>query len=832
RLPIMYLLMGALVIGASFVHERWFAKLPRRGMLIGLCLFGAAGGAVLWLLAASKAVWLLGVIYVWTGALATVLLLQFWLLASEHFDVHDAKKSYARIAAGGVVGAVLGAALARGLLALLPTRHLILGSAVQLLVAAAVLLHSRGPESRVESLSREPTDSQPEAPEHVEDGYAWRVIGLVAVLTVAATFADFQFKSSIQQSLPKRELAPFLASFGLVVNLLALAFQLLLAPLLLRKVGVGRSLRVLPGALLVSGVGAMLLPGLGGSALLKGADGSLRHGLHQAATEILFLPLSDVERSRIKTWAAAFGRRAAQAFGSVVLLALISLANAELTARAACIVLSAFALWLSFGIQGRYVERFRIRIRTGTLWTAKEAPEPDRYALLMLVEALASQDSRESLAALRMLAQLQRTDLIPARVLADPRPPVVLEAVGLLRGDPRRSVRQAIRDLAEHRSPEVRAASLRHARATRFQTQIIEPHLTDAHAEVRAAARVLSLVRRAGRGSARACRALNRLSRDGSRPEKLALAARVAELRQSGEIAQQLARDTRREVRVALAEGLLQGPREEHLPALVQLLIDRKARPCAQRALVLLGETAQAALARTLASESVDSQIRLHIPRSLSRFPEASVTDLLLRLLTQETDEAVSYKLLRALGTVRNHHPEHSMDAELLETCIGRELAQLRQHRVAATRLTEFFGREPADDAAQLLLSLVLEKRDRALLRLSRALHIWDPTQQFESLYAGLTHDEPELRAASLEVLLNLLPGEWGDEIARYVDGEPEADSEGDRQSVLTELSSSAGVVGVFAREVVHRLHRLPLLGSEAAIRHPAPHGGLANVAE
>ncbi|MCA9645925.1 MAG: hypothetical protein KC492_34780, partial [Myxococcales bacterium] len=459
RLPLMYLLMGGLVIGASFVHERWFAKLPRRAMLIGLCLVGAAGSSVLWLLAAARDVWLLGVLYVWTGTLATLLLLQFWLLASEHFDVLDAKKSYARLAAGGVVGAVLGAALARTALAWLPTRHLILGSAAQLVLAAGLLVHRKSGTSAAESISaRESVDSDAEG-EPEQDGYAWRVIGLVAALTVAATFADFQFKSAIQTSLPKHELAPFLASFGLVVNLLALAFQLLIAPFLLRRVGVGRSLRVLPGALLLGGLGSMLVPGLSGTVLLKGADGSLRHGLHQAATEILFLPLSGQERSRIKTWVAALGRRAAQAAGSVLLLALIPLANAEMTARVGCVALSAFALWVSFGLQGKYVERFRNRIRTGTLFQTENAPEPDKYALLMLVDALNSKDSEESIAALGMLAQLGRTDLIPVNALQDSRPRVVLEAVRLLRNDPRSEVRQAISELAEHASPEVRAAS-------------------------------------------------------------------------------------------------------------------------------------------------------------------------------------------------------------------------------------------------------------------------------------------------------------------------------------------------------------------------------------
>ncbi|MCA9626328.1 MAG: hypothetical protein KC766_01625, partial [Myxococcales bacterium] len=53
RLPIVYLVMGGLVVAASYLHERWFARLPRRAMLVSLLLIGAAGNGALWLLAAA-----------------------------------------------------------------------------------------------------------------------------------------------------------------------------------------------------------------------------------------------------------------------------------------------------------------------------------------------------------------------------------------------------------------------------------------------------------------------------------------------------------------------------------------------------------------------------------------------------------------------------------------------------------------------------------------------------------------------------------------------------------------------------------------------------------
>ncbi|MCA9628119.1 MAG: hypothetical protein KC766_10655, partial [Myxococcales bacterium] len=622
-------------------------------------------------------------------------------------------------------------------------------------------------------------------------------------LTVAATFADFQFKSGIQAALPKRELAPFLASFGLVVSLLALGFQLFVAPFLLRRAGIGRSLRVLPAALLLGGLGSMLAPGLVGTVLLKGSDGSLRHGLHQAATEILFLPLSDAERGRIKTWVAAVGRRAAQAVGSVALLVAMPLVDVELAARVGCVILSAVALWLSVGLQREYVERFRACIRAGTLWGSTEAPLPDRNAIATLVQALDSKDPGETVAALDMLGDLGRSELVPPRLLRDPRPRVVLGAIRVLRRDPRPDVRERIRRLAEHDSAEVRAASLRHARATRFQTQIIKPHLSDSHADVRGAARVLTLVRRAGRGSARALRSLEHLSRSGGPAVRLAIAARITEIHPSGEIAQTLSRDDDRSVRVALAEGIRQGPRAEHLEALVQLLADRKARPSTRSALLELGGEAHVALTRAMRMQGLDPQIRLHLPRTLCRFPDPSVLDDLLDQLVRERDSAVSYKLLRALCSARNQHPEHALDPDLLQTCVRRELDSFRMATRALAALRQ--GVETSDLAAQQLTKLLAEQRERALLRVFRALHVWEPTEDFETLYEGLTHRDPSLRAASLEVVTNLVPAEWGEEIEQSMGEEPALGEALDVGQVLEELRRAPGVLGAFAREFARR---------------------------
>jgi ATP/ADP translocase len=96
--------------------------------------------------------------------------------------------------------------------------------------------------------------------------YLRNLAGLVLAGTVTLTLADYIFKSYVAQNVPAEELGSFFAVVYGVLNLLALLCQIFLVGLLLRTLGLHRSLWVLP-SLLVLGAGGVGL-GLGVAAAL------------------------------------------------------------------------------------------------------------------------------------------------------------------------------------------------------------------------------------------------------------------------------------------------------------------------------------------------------------------------------------------------------------------------------------------------------------------------------------------------------------------------------------------------------------------------------------
>ena len=115
------------------------------------------------------------------------------------------------------------------------------------------------------------------------DPYLKRLLVVATIGPIVAMAVDFAFKSIVSQTVPRADLGPFFARYNAVVNGVALAVQLALAPRLLQSVGVVRVLCLLPSTLGVAAAGLAVAGGLPAALLLRGIDGTLRHSVHRAA---------------------------------------------------------------------------------------------------------------------------------------------------------------------------------------------------------------------------------------------------------------------------------------------------------------------------------------------------------------------------------------------------------------------------------------------------------------------------------------------------------------------------------------------------------------------
>ncbi len=770
KLPLTYIAIAGLALVVGALNRRLLARFSPRRLLAATLLAGAAITSAFFVLLDPADPVALGAFYVWVGLLATMVVLQFWLQLAAVFDVGQAKRVFSIVGAGGLVGATAGSLAASVVLAVADARMLML-AAVVCFVAAAILPagFSKPPEPAAPRRAAPRERARP-----LRSPYLGRLFVVALASAVLITGVDYLFKASVAAEYSDASgLGVFFARFYAVINAISLVVQLALAPRLLRTLGVHRTLLLLPFAMLFGAVGFAVVGGLVPAVLLKSADGALRHSVNRTGNEILYLPLASDVRARFKSFVDAVGQRGGQALASVLLLGATFVGAQHQHIAVALVVLAGVWLIAVRSIEPHYLELFRRQLREGKVDTNIPVPELDLGSLEALVAALSSPDDNEVVAALDMFEAFKKTNLIPALILFHPSSAVVRRAFDLFYATERTDVLRVAERLLEHPEPDVRAAALRIFASAGAQDEArLAECVHSEHPELRAVA--LAWQARRGLASDEAVRAgLDRLVTSEDVRDRLAAVYAVRDAPpRFADVALRLAEDTDYAVPPRVALAMAEAPTPEYLPALVRLLAHRSGRGAARVALVKLGAPALDALQAALEDPTAPRPVRLHVPRTLSRFDEVRAWDILLARLLVEQDDRVLFKILRALTRMRMDGRDGAFDRGVLIERTQRLVEQAvtaLSWRLCIARYLELYA-SAKTPAAQLLLQLTEEKESGAMYRAFRLLSVIEPGDDFRMIYFGLRSEDAKTRASSRELLSHVVEPPLRDLLLAMVD--------------------------------------------------------------
>jgi hypothetical protein len=758
RLAIVYLLIAVVAVGLA--QAPWGRR--RASGAFGLSrLLGLGAGVTLafWLLGPWQSPLGLYALYVWTGLLGSLAVLQFWIVLGDLYTLTQAKRLYSLVWTGSLLGATLGAAAARLLAGRATASLLVLAAAVLLgLTALGPALALGRAEGRSAARPR-PRGSMAEGIAILrDDAYVRSLAVLALVSTVALTLGDYVFKSAVARAVPKEELGAFFGGFYALLNLVALAAQVAVGGWLFRALGLHRVLWVLPALVFVGAAGVALGGGLVAALFLKGADGSLRNSVHRTGGELLYVPLKDVVRARAKPLIDLVGQRGGQALASLLILSESVLARGDaVLAGASAAVSLVWIAWVS-DLKGLYLDVFRAALREGTLRPAVDLPAVDLVSLETLFGALNSADDHEVLAAMELLADEGRARLIPALILYHPSQRVVFRALDLFAADGRTDFLPVAERLLRHADAEIRAAALRARTRVRPEESLLRSAGSDPSPLVRATA-VAGLVAGGWEGDeARA--SLDRLLAEGGVETSLALARAVAAQPSDAfeDVLLRLADGASVPVliQVARAMGAVRSPR--FLPALLGLLERREVRAEARASLVAYGEVGLDFLDRQLGDPALPVELRRHLPRTIALFDAPRAAAVLARHLLDEPAGAVRYRILRGMNRLALHADVEYDPGQLSRAATATAEGVLR---VVHWRTVLERGAKEREERAtaghELLVQLLRDKEEQAVERLFRLLALQHRSEDFKGIYRGLRAADPRTRASSRELLEHVL---------------------------------------------------------------------------
>ncbi len=742
-----YIVMaGAALLAVAIVHRRGRLHRPR-DVLIAFLVLATAGTTAL-ALTIPLAPALVFVLYVWTGFVATLVVPSFWTAIDRSLRITEAKRVFGMIGAGGVLGAMVGSALASVLGRFVDARYLVSAGACAfgLATLTAIVLC---PRTEVEEIPAK--RSRAEALSRSSRRYVQILLALGLLSTIVLTLGDLTFKWVMAERLPVRDLASAFGAIYTGLNALGLVIQLAVTPRLLARWGVGGALTVLPLLLVASALGFAITGALIAVVALKLGDGSLRHSLHRVGSEILYLPVPAAVRDGWKLVADALGQRGGQALAALLVFASVSVGTTVRGLAALTVLAGMGWLVLLVIVRRAYIAQFRDTLQAGEIQRDVALPALDADSVARLDESLSSPDEVEALAALELLARHRG---IPALVLYHPRPAVVRRALSLLDGALPMNVARVLGHLLGHADPKVRAAALAASIRTGGSRDRLVAALDDPDLEPRAVA-VAGLAQH-GDDVEPSLAALV----DGPPTAQLALACAIAFMpgpRFREVLAELLARGDPATMRQVLRVWA-HAPELADRPTLLRLLADARVRSDVRAGFLALGRTGLVTLIEALDDPATPDAVRRHLPGTISHFRTVSAAAAMVARLPHEPDGRTEVKLLRALGRMRADDPELPIDPAPVRSYLTRAIRDAARYATLADYLDQH--RDDASSSATLIADLLAEKRRNSVEHAFRALGILYPRAGLRSAHDAFATGDEARRSAAREIVAALLTAE------------------------------------------------------------------------
>ena len=760
RLTFVYALLAGLALVSAQANAAFVNRFGRRNALVFTLLGSAYGTVILYLLPSDPAV-VFG-LYLWSGLLGSVVVVQFWMLAGDLFTVAQGKRLFGLLAAGGVLGAVGGAVLSVAALRYVGVEHLLPAASTVFLLTSLVVT-----TFEVDRLPRRTSRGQSRWPNLLggadafrRQPYLFRLALLVATSTAAVLTTDYLFKSVAARSMSPEELGPFFASYYAVLNGVALVTQLVLVGALVRRTGVLSAFCVLP-ALLFLGGSTMLV--VGGSfiavMLIKGADGSLRHSLHRISSELLWMPLPDDVKAESKAFVDTVVVRGAQAAiaGGLLLLAGFGLDRPPVLAGL-IVVLSVSWLALAYQLRRPYLDLFRRALHRDSADTVQGTLNLNIESIAVVVEALSSRDTDRAIAAIDLLDANQQQQVIPALILYHEAPEVLIRALEVIARPARKDWIPLAERLLEHERPAVRVAALR-ALAKNGDLRPLERRLLDIDPSVRAqAAFWLARSEEDPPESHQAVRLIVDMKSPAGHAAHTSLLSAIATAgdKRWTPVVLELCKGHEHdpEVLSAIAEAMKTIGDERLIPNLIRRLRYRAGRDKIRDAIVKLGEPALAALEQAMRDPATPKGVRRHIPRTISRFETQQAADILVDRLAVERNGLVRFKILRGLGRLVQETPSR-IDRKTVEGHLHRTLVEYLRLLSMYVPIGEGLdgARGAAAHSGGLLKGLLEDKLSQALDRSFRMLQLVHRSEDIRSVGFAVRSSDRKLRAQALEYL-------------------------------------------------------------------------------
>lgn len=316
------------------------------------------------------------VFYVWFSVFNLFCTMVFWALMVDRFSLEQSKRLFGIIAVGGTLGAIFGPAFAWANVGRI-------GTATLILVAVAFLLLAVGAAwlvARLQPRSLSEVDPQdPDAPPVVDDkevigGSMWEgfrsvvrsryLLGICVFVLIMAVMATFIYFTRLAMVAAMTEVTDertgLFAMIDTLTQVLTFVFQLFLTGHIMRRLGVGVAMALLPVTVSLGFIGLLVSGSFAALVILEMSFRAVQRGITRPARETLFTVVTREDKYKSKAVVDTFVYRTGDVTGAWTegLLGRLGGGVAALTALVlpVAVVWTVLSVWLARE-QGRIAAR-------------------------------------------------------------------------------------------------------------------------------------------------------------------------------------------------------------------------------------------------------------------------------------------------------------------------------------------------------------------------------------------------------------------------------------------------------------------------------------------
>ncbi len=797
KLPYVFVLVALFSAAVASLYSRYSRRIRLNNLISITILISIASLLIFWFLLNFGFLgnWIFYAFYIWVAIFGVVVTAQFWLLANWIFNAREAKRLFGFIGAGAISGGIFGGYLTTYLAPVLKTGNLIffcIGFLIICLFLIQMVWRRSERRGLGEKISRRRRMNRPESTDNpvkliLNSRHLLYLAGIIGVSVIVANLVDYQFSAVASAIITDTDkLTAFFGFWVSTLSIIALIIQLFLTGRILRHLGVTASLFFLPVGLLIGAAAILVNPSLWTAILIKVSDGSLKHSINQAGTELLALPLAQEIKNKAKSFIDVFIKNSAKGMGGILLIAMTAGLGFSLP-HISLIIIGLIAVWTFLIIKAKqeYIDSFRVAIDKRAINIEQQSLNlQDASIFKNFLKVLDSENERQILYVLSLLEDIKNDDLIPylEKLITHPSCEIKSLVLKMALLYENLDLTPAAKDLIDQDDHNLRIEAICYlCRHSQDKVSILKDLFH--HEDYRIRSACLICVSREWKKNKDFRKEIDlkmlleemftSLPQDGSDNEKNVFMkiniARAIGITRNPEFFPNLRimlEDESLDVLQAAIISAGQIKAMELVPILMTHLTTKHVRHFARESLGEYGEEIIERLAAQLEDSSVDRKKRLAIPKVLALIGSQKAVNICMKNLTHP-DLILRYEIIKALNKLRTKFPELKFDKQHLNARILDEIERYYRILTMLYRQKESLAREKAFPGqqdktsvirARELLTVALEERlDNTLERIFRLLGLKYPPKDLFNAYLAVRSDRSDLIANSVEFLDNIL---------------------------------------------------------------------------